>query len=514
MTSQDPRVAETSGGAVEFLLRRMQRSQDFPALSETVRTLNRLSASDERSTENLAAVIVRDFALTNKILKVVNSAYYAGFAGKVGTVSRAIVVLGIKPIRALAASLILFEQLAGDRSAERVRALIGKSMFSALLARELAEDAGKAAAEEAFLAAMFHNLGELLVAFYLPEEDQAIMDAMAADGITAIQAQHKVLGVDFDHLGIAVGKTWNFPNTITFSMKRLPGHELDTPASEEETLRQLAGFSHALTDCLAAGDGPGDERVATVMARFRECAAPEESRFVELLRTTRQEYRVLAEGLATAEGAPDAIKSLTGLQKPTAPPAGQQNTLDAVTLPDEPVDDDGETAHPETVLSGGLQEITAMLAESADLGQIAQVVLESIYRAFGLRRVALCLRDPTRHCYVGKLGFGDDIDDYLRALRFEESYRRDVFHVALKQRTDVHIADLSTANQASGIPSWYARLCPRGSLLFLPLVVQTRPVGCIIADHAVADGMQLGAGPLRLVRALRNQLALAIQLRH
>ncbi|MCB1728480.1 MAG: HDOD domain-containing protein, partial [Gammaproteobacteria bacterium] len=96
----DQSVIDANGGAVEFLLRRMQRSKDFPALSETIRTLNTLSAAADKSAEQLAAVIVRDFALTNKTLKVVNSAYYAGFAGNVGTISRAIVVLGIEPIRA------------------------------------------------------------------------------------------------------------------------------------------------------------------------------------------------------------------------------------------------------------------------------------------------------------------------------------------------------------------------------------------------------------------------------
>ena len=514
MTASDPKLPESAAGAVEFLLRRMQHSSDFPALSETVRTLNRLTAADERPTEHLADVIVRDFALTNKVLKVVNSAYYAGFAGKVGTISRAIVVLGIKPIRALAASLILFEQFAGERNADRVRALIGKSMFSALMARELARDAGRVQAEEAFLAAMFHNLGELLVAFYLPEEDEVIQNVMAEEEVSAIQAQRRVLGVDFDHLGTAVSQTWNFPNTITCSMGRLPESELKEPVGDEETLRQLAGFAHELTDCFAAGASPTDAQVRAVMARYRKCAAPEDARFADLLRDTRSDYRVLAEGLVGQEGAPTAVKALSGMQKPVAEPASGAGALEAVSLPDDPPDGAGGwCADPEAVLSEGLQETTAMLAESVGLNQVAQVVLESIYRAFDLRRVALCLRDPARHRYVGRLGFGDGIDDHLRALRFNERFQRDVFHVALKEQTDVHIADLALAGRGHGIPEWYNRLCPSGALLFLPLIVQNRPVGCIIAEHAVADGLQFDMGALRLVRALRNQLALAIQLR-
>ena len=78
-------------------MRRMQHKSDFPVLSESIRSLNRLTRSEEEDISHLASVIIRDFALTNKILKVVNSAYCSRFAGKIGSVSRAIVVLGIKP---------------------------------------------------------------------------------------------------------------------------------------------------------------------------------------------------------------------------------------------------------------------------------------------------------------------------------------------------------------------------------------------------------------------------------
>ena len=505
---------DMEGGAVEFLLRRMQRSQDFPALSESIRTLNRLSASSEKSTEQLAAVIVRDFALTNKILKVVNSAYYASFSGKVGTVSRAIVVLGIESIRALAASLILFEHLSAGSHAERVKALIGKSMFGALVARG-ASESDESQAEEAFLAAMFHNLGELLVAFYLPEEDEAIQAEIFEEGTPATQAEHKVLGVALEHLGIAVGRHWNFPYVITHCMKKLPKTKPKKPINEEERLRQLACFASEITDKLAAGGSLGDLSISEVLKRFDGCVRFEEAHFKEILSTARSEYRNLAEGLASPEGSPTTIRALIGLNKSEQVADDDQNEeIAEVALPD---DDDAEelsaSSNPEPVLVDGLQEATAMLAEGSGASQLAQVVLETLYRAFGLRRVALCLRDVTRRCYAGRLGFGGDIDSYLNALQFDEKYSRDVFHVALQRKTDVHIADLAVGGAGHGIPNWYSDISPHGALLFLPLVVRDKPVGCIIAEHARPGGMSLEPSTLRLVRALRNQLALAVQLR-
>lgn len=513
MTAHSPGTGvESAGGAVEFLLRRMQRSRDFPALSETIRTLNGLSASSDKSVEQLAAVIVRDFALTNKILKVVNSAYYAGFSGKVGTISRALVVLGIEPIRALAASLMLFEHLAGSSNAERVKALIGKSMFGALLARETAVNAGMPHVEEVFLAAMFHNLGELLVAFYLPEEDQAIRDEMDQHGATAAQAQVRVLGVDLEHLGASVGRHWNFPSAITHAMDKSPPGDDKQAVSQEEMLRRLACMASDVTDQLALGERPDDPAIDEVLARFQDCIELRSATFAETVQGARSEYRLLAERLATPEGSPAEIRALAGLKVDQPEDAGDASIAD-VALPEDAGDTPSAAHDPEPVLVDGLQEATAMLAEGADVNQVAQVMLETLYRAFGLHRVALCLRDAARRQFVGRLGFGSDVERYLRALRFGEAYERDVFHVALKQKTDVHIADLARGGAGHGIPAWYGDVSPRGSMLFLPLMLQDRPVGCIIAEHAEPNGLALNAGSLRLVRALRNQFTLGLQIR-
>lgn len=504
---------DAAGGAVEFLLRRMQRSRDFPALSETIRTVNRLTSASDKTTEQLAAAIVRDFALTNKILKVVNSAYYAGFAGKVGTVSRAIVVLGIEPIRSLAASLMLFEHLSGGGQAERVKVLIGKSMFSALVAREMAADAGIAQGEEAFLAAMFHRLGELLVAFYLPEEDAAIEAEVAGGECSRLQAEHSVLGVSCEQLGIAVARHWNLPTLITHSMKTPAKGRQRKPGSVEERLSQLAGLASQITERLADGARADDQGIAELLERYEECVEVDGTRLTETFQLARTEYRALAEGLA-GEGAPAAVRALSGARPKAAQPAAEE--IADVVIPDEaePADTGRPPADPEPALLDGLQEVTTMLAEGGELQQVAQALLETLYRAFGLGRVALCLRDVARHQYVGRLGFGQDIEGYLRVLCFSEDYERDVFHIALRQKTDVHIADLAGAAAGGhGIPGWYHAVTPRGSMLFMPLVVQDKPVGCIIAEHPDKDGMQLGAGSLRLVRALRNQLALGLQLR-
>jgi hypothetical protein len=360
---------------------------------------------------------------------------------------------------------------------------------------------------------MFHRLGELLVAFYLPEEDAAI-EAEVSDGeCSRVQAEHAVLGVSCEQLGIAVARHWNLPSLITQSMKSPAKGRQRKPGSVEERLAQLAGLASQITEQLADGARIDDAGISELLDRYEDCVAVDDQRWSEAVQVARTEYRVLAEGLA-GEGAPSAVRALAGTRPKPASPA--EDDIADVAIPEEAEDTDAAAApsDPEPALLEGLQEVTTMLAEGGDLQKVAQVLLETLYRAFGLGRVALCLRDVARRQYVGRLGFGQDIEGYLRVLHFDEDYQRDVFHIALRQKTDVHIADLAGAAAGGhGIPGWYHAVTPTGSMLFMPLVVQDRPVGCIIAEHPCRDGMQLAAGPLRLVRALRNQLALGLQMR-
>lgn len=63
-------------GTLEFLLRRMRSKSDFPALSHIISEINKIVSSESESSSKLARTILGDFALTNKLLKLVNTASY------------------------------------------------------------------------------------------------------------------------------------------------------------------------------------------------------------------------------------------------------------------------------------------------------------------------------------------------------------------------------------------------------------------------------------------------------
>ena len=72
--------------------------------------------TDKSDASDLAGVILRDYALTNKLLKLVNSAYYGFASGNVSTVTRAVVLLGYEHVRMATMRLTLFEHFKSKKS--------------------------------------------------------------------------------------------------------------------------------------------------------------------------------------------------------------------------------------------------------------------------------------------------------------------------------------------------------------------------------------------------------------
>lgn len=238
---------------IEFLLRRMQRKKDFPTISSTLADINRLTSSEANaSADQLANVILRDLALTSKLLKLVNSAFYGQRTAEITSISHAVVFLGVDTVRMTANSLTLFGHLRGD-SAELKDSMI-KAFLSGLIARHLAQRARLPDIEEAFICGMCQNLGENLVIYYFPEEFAEIDDLRGQQKLGKAAASRGVLGVSYAELGAAVAQKWSLPQSIVATIKGLPPGPLRAPDTSADRLRDIAVFSTHLCDVFAERD--------------------------------------------------------------------------------------------------------------------------------------------------------------------------------------------------------------------------------------------------------------------
>ena len=521
---------EDASGTVEFLLRRMKRKSDFPALSNSVRSINAMSQSSDKDVNQMAGVIVKDFALTNKILKVVNSAFYGRFSGRIGTVSRAVVVLGTQAIRSLAASLIFFEHIENKQQADRLRELVSSAMFRATLAHKVADEIDQREAEEYFLTGLLKGLGELLVAFYLPEESKEIDRLVNLEERDALTAQHSVLGVSYEKIGIEIAQLWNFPKSLISSLQSWKGQ--GKPVNRVEKRRLVSAFADDAMRTLADPQASPAE-LDELTQKYAKGLNLSQKKIGKLTQHSVEEFQEVAKVLASdisadfvrqlsqvSEGCQSAVdedSESVAAESMKQEGLAETQILNGTGTGSHAKDEEPTEALPstpedaESLLMDGLQEVTGMLVGEHSVSEIFNVVLETMYRAVGFQRVVLCLLDRKSKCMSGRLGFGDADEDFLQGFRFSTAYSVDVFHGALKNAVDVYIADSTSEKISADIPAWYKQISTAGSFLLFPLVINKRPVGLIYADHAEPHGLDIDKKMLNLLKSLRNQIVLAVR---
>ncbi|MEM8683546.1 MAG: HDOD domain-containing protein [Pseudomonadota bacterium] len=278
---------------IEYLLRRMRRKKEFPTVSRTLSDINRLTSSEsDAPADKLANVILRDFALTSKLLKLVNSSFYGTRGGKITNVSQAVVLLGLEQVRMTANSLTFFGHMKSSDSL--LKDAMARSFLSGLIARHLAKQQQLPEAEEAFITGMFQSLGENLVIYYFRDEYDEMQEIARNESVSLAQAAQTVLGVNFGDIGSAVAATWQLPKALIFAIQGVPGGELPDPETPEEQLRDIAVFANQL--CLIGADNRGtrDEMLSDLLIRFAASVNADQAYCMKLIAASLEKLRQYA----------------------------------------------------------------------------------------------------------------------------------------------------------------------------------------------------------------------------
>lgn len=526
---------------LEFLLRRMRHKSDFPALSDSVSAINKLTSAEAESVNALSNTILKDFALTNKILKLVNSAFYrqAG-GGNISTVSRAVIVLGFDAVRNIAITVLLFEHLQNKTNAKDLKESFLRANMAGLLARRSCRTSLlRRQGEEAFICALFHSLGHLLARYYFPDEIEEVQKLVEFKKLSAHAASAQVLGLSFEDLGVGIARSWGFPATIVDSMRRIPEGEVRKPNTTAEALHVVSGFSNEMCDVLMAT--PVAQRgaaLAKLSRRFGSSLQMTDRQMQEGLESTMEELLQVASALHLNIKQSHFAKQVVGFVEGSAggdiagsmldeasaatghaPGLSMNDALAQTLLGDAPVPEvsvkDGEELSIEdvqSVLSAGIQDISNSLVDDVALNDILRIILETMYRAMGFKRVLLALRDARTGQMTGRFGLGPGVNDLVKQFRFPmQGEVQDVFLLATGKGLDIIMTDIDDPQIADKVPKWYRERIPAKTFVLFPLNIKGRPVALIYCDKDKAGSISIPEKELTLLKTLRNQALLAIK---
>ncbi len=519
--------AMISRNLIPVLKKKMKEGAELPSMSRTITIINKLtSVSDEESLAELTNTVLNDIALTNKLLKLVNTVFYSSYTGKISTISRAIMVLGLAQVKNAALSLMLFENLQNQSLENDVKDATMHAFMSGSIARDVALKMGLVNAEEVFICSAFYNLGRLLIAFHMPEEHHKVVELIQAKQKTEDEATVLVLGATYEEIGGEIAKEWNFPDDIAYAMKGFAGAKIPKPETMQDQMRGVVCFSNELCQKLqhAKDLDSRNEVFANMSERYKNCVPIEPGQMGGILNASVKEAgryaRVL--DINMAEG---GIFKRMGIVLPQSPAESKVVPPKAPAPPSKDLDmqiatdlgllmaggDADASSSPDAILSRGIQDVTESLLEKYSISQILHMVLEVMYRALGFQRALICIRNAKRGVMEARHGFGSDIDVLLKLFQFPIQGSSDLFNQSLKQNADIMVRDIREKKVEALVPEWYRTNVAAGTFMLLPIVVKQVAIGLIYVDKVHAGEIHLTAEQMNYLKTLRNQAVLAIR---
>ncbi|MDA1002183.1 MAG: HDOD domain-containing protein [Chloroflexi bacterium] len=188
-------------------------------LPESAMRIARLTTDDRFSAQDLATLVAQDSAITARLLRLANSAYY-GFSRNIGTVRDAVVLVGLRAVRAVVLVACVMDPgaLAPRRTSVDTRANWRFSVSVGVLAELLAREEGLEA-EAAFTAGVLHNIGIVALDQYRPESLRAAMHRARTQGRPLHELEREVFGFTDADLGGALAERWGFPVDLVAAIR-------------------------------------------------------------------------------------------------------------------------------------------------------------------------------------------------------------------------------------------------------------------------------------------------------
>jgi putative nucleotidyltransferase with HDIG domain len=225
------------------ILHRLEMVENLPTLPIVVEQIHKLIASPNSSMAQIGAVIARDQAITARVIRLINSAFY-GLGSRITSIPQAIVLLGLNTVKNLITGVSVVKMFAGSGGAslfDREQFWL-HSMACAMGARMLAKNLGRREPEDYFLAGLLHDIGVIVLDQYFHEEFIAVLHHAARKRINYYAAEGAVLDTTHSHVGEAVALKWRIPGFLVDAIRN--HHEPACSDREDEASRDIIAMVH------------------------------------------------------------------------------------------------------------------------------------------------------------------------------------------------------------------------------------------------------------------------------
>lgn len=204
--------------------------ETLPSVPRVYTALTRALADETTDAKAIAKIIGQDVAMSAKVLQLVNSAFFSQ-ATTISSIEQAVVRLGFQMVKNLALTIEVFRESGSDQviSGFSIEAEQRHALRTASIARSLLTD--RAQSEDAFMAAILHDVGKLVLAKELPEKFSEAQSIADEEGIPMHVAERRLFGISHAEIGAYLMGIWGLPYPIIEAIAnhhdpmRVPGRD-------------------------------------------------------------------------------------------------------------------------------------------------------------------------------------------------------------------------------------------------------------------------------------------------
>jgi HD-like signal output (HDOD) protein len=428
-------------------------SVELPVLGGVMKEINTVTQASESSAACLSEVILKDAALTVKVLRIANSAYHnPNTDNEITTISRAVVQLGFKGIKAICLSVMVVDSLLKKPSQERMLEWMGRGFHTAVQAEGLLQKKSPADdREEVFITGLLLHTGDMAFWSCKGEAAELLDEALASNSDKSPEElEQEILGTSIKDITRALAKEWQMGGELLAALD--PGDKPD-----EKTQAVLLGEQITL----AAEKGWDSEQFNEVLVQ----ASLFTGMGLDEVRQLVMEGADKAAAVAVNYGANKICSYIPSTSEAT------EEILPQVLKAD-----------PQLQLNV-LREIATMVEQGVDVNTLFQMVVEGIHRGIGLERVTLCLCDPKVTRIQAKYILGDDTEDWREDFTFPVKSEQDnIFSLCIHNQKNYWLTKKVISNYRHLSSKKIERLLAVDNCLLAAIYAGDRRIGILIAD--------------------------------
>ncbi len=208
--------------------------KELASLPQVITEVIKISANSEASTKDIARVIKKDPNLTARILRVVNSPFYAP-PNQITTINQAVQTLGTRAVIAMALTATVYNLVDKMEFTVDRKKFWRHSLEVALASQRIAEAVNYKNSEEAFIGGLLHDIGLLILENSFPDEFRRVW-RLVEIGKDLTEVEEETWGTNHARVGQFLLHQWGLPEILSSAVG---GHHITYGPEDTHTSQKL-----------------------------------------------------------------------------------------------------------------------------------------------------------------------------------------------------------------------------------------------------------------------------------